>query len=146
MLVRAGGCRSPPPSSAITAAERRGESGSSSGWRRRFRFRSTAHPPTDKEHDPASLKFQSAARRRSPQPIGLSMRRPSTGAIEMPTLGQGILRYRRFFYNRLSWEDPGLPIICDAVCDRSFVLVPSGGTVQLVNSRYGAPSLAASPE
>jgi len=45
-----------------------------------------SHPPTDKEHDPASLKFQSAARRRSPQPIGLSMRRPSTGAIEMPTL------------------------------------------------------------
>ncbi len=33
-----------------------------------------------------AAKFHSAARRSSPQPIGLSMRRPSTGAIEMPTL------------------------------------------------------------
>jgi hypothetical protein len=30
-----------------------------------------SYPPTDKGHNPASLKFQSAARRRSPRPIAI---------------------------------------------------------------------------
>jgi hypothetical protein len=59
---------------------------------------------------------------------------------------QGILRYRRFSYNRLSWRTPDYRSSVTR-----FAIVPScssasDGNFQLVNSRYGAPSLAASPE
>jgi broad specificity phosphatase PhoE len=41
---------------------------------------------------------------------------------------------------------PRLPVVCDPVFDHLFVIVPSTGKIQLINSRYGAPSPPAGPD
>jgi phosphohistidine phosphatase SixA len=41
---------------------------------------------------------------------------------------------------------PRLPVVCDPVFDHLFVIVPSKGKIQLINSRYGAASAPAGPD